>query len=71
MLLGPVTLLLMRSDIMSMICLFGYTWMKIDSLHGFLKKWLKDLWAKSTFDWIFGVTEQKDLLNELVRLVLK
>ena len=43
LLLGPVALLQLRSDIMSMISLFVHKLMKIDSLHGFFKKWLKDL----------------------------
>ena len=38
MLLGPVALLLLRSDSMSMISLFVHGLMKIDSLHGFFKK---------------------------------
>ena len=65
MLLGPVALLLLRSDSMSMISLFVHGLMKIDSLHGFFKKRFKDLWAKLIFHWIFGATEQKKLLNEL------
>ena len=43
MLLGPVALLQVRSDIMSMISLFEYGLIKKDSLHGFFKKWLKEL----------------------------
>ena len=43
MLLGPVALLQLRSDIMSMISLFEYGLIKKDSLHGFFKKWLKEL----------------------------
>ena len=62
-LLSPVTLLLLRSDIM--ISLFKHGLTKTDSLHGFSKKWLKDLLAKLIFDWIFGATEQKNLLNKL------
>ena len=38
MLLGPVTLLQLKSDIMSMISLFVHGLMKIDSLHEFFKK---------------------------------
>ena len=57
LLLGPVALLLLRSDIMSMISLFVHGLMKMNSLLGFFKKWLKDLWAKLIFDWIFGATE--------------
>ena len=64
MLLGPVVLLLLRSDIMSIISLFEQGLVKIDSLHGFFKKWLKDLWAKLIFDWIFVATVQKILLNK-------
>ena len=65
MLLGPVALLLLRSDIMSMISLFVHGLMKKDSLHGFLKKWLRNLWAKLIFDWLFGANKQKNLWNEL------
>ena len=43
MLLGPIALLQLKSDIMSMISLFVHGLMKKDSLHGFFKKWLKDL----------------------------
>ena len=43
MLLGPVALLQLRSDIISMISLFEHGLMKKDSLHGFFKKWLKEL----------------------------
>ena len=43
MLLGPVALLQLRSDIMSMISSFVHVLMKKASLHGFFKKWLKDL----------------------------
>ena len=43
MLLGPVPLLQLRSDVMFMISLFVHGLTKIDSLHGFFKKWLKDL----------------------------
>ena len=42
MLLSPFALLQLRSD-MSMISLFVHSLMKKDSLHGFFKKWLKDL----------------------------
>ena len=42
MLLGPVALLLLTSDVMCMISLFVYVLMKIDSLHGVFKKRLKD-----------------------------
>ena len=42
-LLGPVSLLQLRSDIMSMNSLFVHGLMKIDLLHGFFKKWLNDL----------------------------
>ena len=42
MLLGPVALLQLRSD-MSMISSFVHVLMKKASLHGFFKKWLKDL----------------------------
>ena len=42
MLLGPVALSQPRSDIMSTSS-FVHGLMKIDSLHGFFKKWLKDL----------------------------
>ena len=45
-LLGPVALLVLTIDIMSMISLFVHGLMKIDSIHGFFKKWLKDLWVK-------------------------
>ena len=38
MLLGPVVLLLLRSDIMSMISLFVHGLIKIDSLDGFFNK---------------------------------
>ena len=48
---------------MSVISLFVHGLMKIDSLHGFFKKWLKDLWV--IIDKIFGATEQKNLLNKL------
>ena len=61
-LLGPVALLLLRSDIM--ISLFKHGLTKTDSLHE-TKKRLKDLLAKLIFDWIFGATEQKNLLNKL------
>ena len=43
MLLSPFALLQLRSDISSMISLFVHGLMKKDSLHGFFKKWLKDL----------------------------
>ena len=43
MLIGPGALLQLRSDIMSMISLFVDVLMKLDPLHGFFKKWLKDL----------------------------
>ena len=43
MLLGPIALLLLKSDIMSMISLFVHGLMKKDSLHRFFKKWLQDL----------------------------
>ena len=42
-LLGPVASLLPRPDVMSMIPLFVHGLMKIDSLHWFFKKLLKDL----------------------------
>ena len=45
MLLDSVALLLLRSDIMSIISLFVHGLMKIDILHGFFRKWLKVLWA--------------------------
>ena len=63
MLLGLVALSILRSD-MSMMSLFVHGLMKIDSLHGFFKKWLKDLWEKLVFEWMFGATEQKNLLNQ-------
>ena len=50
MLLGPVALLQLRSDIISMISLFEHGLMKKDSLHGFFKQWLKELQAKLIFD---------------------
>ena len=37
-LLGPVALLVLTIDIMSMISLFVHGLMKIDSIHGFFKK---------------------------------
>ena len=64
--LGPVALLLLRSDIMSMISLFVHDLIKINSLHGFFKKWLKDLWENLIFDGIFAAIKQKNLLKELI-----
>ena len=54
MMLGPVALSPLRSDIMSVISLFAHGLKKIDQLHGSFKKWvLWALWATLIFDWIF------------------
>ena len=57
--MGPVALLLLKTDIMSMISLFVHDLIKIDSLHRFFSKLVKDLITKLIFDWIIGLTEEK------------